>query len=293
MVETTTIVTMGSILATTVIGVVIALIVMVKRFKEKGVLPAFFYGMITFFVAEYTLRLPLLNALSTASGFDKLIKDYYIIYLLLLALITGVFETFARWFALKIFLKGEVTYHKAFSAGFGHGVVGLVTVIGYTMLGNIFTSVLINEGMINEVMLENGETQKSIDAVVDALVNVNVNEYYIQLMQQVFILVTQIGLTLLLAYFILEGKQRFGMMMTLLIHTAINFGIGVITGLSADVLGNKISARAADLLYLIYVAIFVIATSQFIRRAGYKMNRKAEELGFRETKKKAFPKLTK
>lgn len=293
MVETTTIVTMGSILATTIIGVVIALIVMAKRFKEKGILPAFFYGVITFFVAEYTLRLPLLSALSTASGFDTLVNNYYILYLLLLALITGAFETLARWFTLKVFLKGKVTYHKAFSAGFGHGVLGLVTIIGYTMLGNIFTSVLINEGMINEVMLESGETQENIDAVVEALVNVNVNEYYIQLMQQIFVLITQVGLTLLLAYFILEGRQQFGMVMTLLIHTAINFGIGVITGMAGDVLGNKISNMAADLLYLAYVAIFVIATSQFIRRAGHKMNRKAEELGFREGKKTEFPKLTK
>ena len=81
MVDTTTIVTMGSILATSILGVIIALIVMVNRFKEKGVLASFFYGILTFFVAQYTLRLPFLNAFSTVAGFDELVENNYVIYI--------------------------------------------------------------------------------------------------------------------------------------------------------------------------------------------------------------------
>lgn len=293
MVDTATIVTMGSILATSILGVAIALIVMVKRYKEKGVLACFFYGALTFFTAQYTLRLPFLNAISTVSGFEDLVENHYVIYLLFLAFVTAGFELLARWFVLKVFLKGKITYKKAFSAGFGHGAVELLVVIGYTMMGNIFSSVLLNEGMLTKLMLETGETQANIDSVVDALVHVNVNEYYIQLMQQIFVLITQIGLTVLLAYFILQGRQRFGMVVTLLIHTVINFGSGAINGLAGDSLGNVISDITASILYLGYVGIFVIATGQFIRYAAFKMNKRAEELGYRETVKKQFPKFNK
>lgn len=294
MVETTTIVTMGSIVATALIGVIIALIVIAKRFKEKGVLASFFYGLITFFVAEYTLRLPFLNAFSTVSGFDELVDNYYVIYTLFLAVTTAAFELFARWFALKIFLKGQITYGKAFSAGFGHGALELLVIIGYTMMGNIFTSVMINEGVLNKVMLESGETQEKINTVVDSLVNANVNDYYIQLMQQVFLLAIQVGLTMLLAYFILQGKQLFGMVMTLLIHTAVNFGLGIINGFSNGYFQKEIPQLTGDLLYLGYAAIFVIATAQFMRYAGPRINKRAEELGFRKVEeKKQFPKFTK
>lgn len=251
MVSNAVIAAVASIVVISLIGVIIGVIYFVRHFKEKGILRSFFGGLVSFFIVEYLIRMPFLRAFSTVPGFQELQSDYYGVYLLLNSLITSAFSLLASWFTLKIILKGKLSYGKSFMAGFGQGGIAFLTVIEYTMISNFYSLTMINKGIFNKVMIESNISQKKIDEVMDVLTKSSEIDYMLQFVQQVLIMSVQIGLVILLSYFMIKGKQILGVTLYIILHTIIHFGSGMLLTLSNQTLGESMSILLTGLIFLV------------------------------------------
>lgn len=292
MVSEAAITTMCSVLATTVLGVLIGLLVMIKKFKEKGVATGFFFGALGFFVPQILLRLPMLNVISARPGFDSFTSAHYILYSLFLALSTGFFETAGRWFVLRYMMKGQITYHKAFSAGYGHGGIEAMFILGYSLVNNIVAAVLINNGLIEDAMKDTGATQSDIDALVDTVVNTKMSSYYCDLAERVLFLCIQVMLTILLGYLIMKGKEVFGMLVTMFIHTLVNFVPGVVEGIIDGTVGSGISQTTGYVIIFAYLIAVTYVMFRFMEKVRPKMDGIAAQNGFiNAEERKQFPKF--
>lgn len=294
MISEAAITTMCSILATTVLGVLIGLLVMVKKFKEKGVATAFFLGALGFFISQIVLRMPILNVISGRPAFDGFVSSHYILYSFLLALSTGFFEMVGRWFVLRYMMKGRITYHKAFSAGYGHGGVEAMFILGYSLINNIVAAVLINNGLIEDAMKDTGAAQSDIDTLIDTVVNTKMSSYYCDLAERVLFLCIQVMLTVLLGYLIMKGREVFGMLVTMFIHTMVNFVPGVVEGMMDGSVGSGISQTTGYIILFAYLIVVTYAMFRFVEKLKPQMDGVAAQNGFiKAEEKKQFPKFQK
>lgn len=89
-------------------------------------------GMITFFVTQMILRIPLLNYFQGNAQFYVFMLNT-VPYLLLLSITASLFEESGRWIAMK-YIKKPSGFYDALTFGIGHGMIEAILLVMIPML---------------------------------------------------------------------------------------------------------------------------------------------------------------
>ena len=251
--------------------------------KKKEVWIAGVFGAGGFALMQLGIRLPIVNTISAIPAFLSWAENNYIWYCFVLAFTAGLFEVVARYGGAKILyhsksMTKELTFETGVMAGIGHGGIEAAALIGATYINNLLFSVMINSGIWDKFMatIQEAAVQTGDSTIYEAYASVGPlltdTPWYMYLVagyERVLTMAAHTAMTLIVFYFVAHKKGAKGVMIALAIHTALDFFVVLISGLSTDYLGNVISQNTAYMImYAWLTAIAVVAVVVIFKIKG-------------------------
>ena len=247
---------------------VLAVIIYSVKNKRKGVWLAWFIGAAGFFVMQIIIRTPILSVLSLNEGFVEFANKHYIAYVAILAFTAALFELIARVAGASI-LKKKRSYEVAFGAGLGHGGIEAIVIVGMTYINNLLYSAMINTGAFDTMVESTAQmgvdenTLKALWEVKTALIETSAGSFLLAGYERILTMILHVAMTVLVFYFVNKKKSFLGILLCLLIHTAIDFVPGFVQGFiyGADVYGkwgDKISVETAYVIIYGFLTVMAV-----------------------------------
>ena len=267
MVSTSTIIGIVITLFVTLILPFIVAILFLVFGRGKGVWKGLLLGAVGFILLQLVIRIPILNVLSSFSWFVQFAKDYFILYSLLLALTAALFEVIARFGVAKI-LQKKMNYQMALAAGFGHGGIEAVILIGLSYINNLVYSLMINTGAMQETIstLASQEataaSARQLELLVQTILETPSYAFYLAGYERILTVVCHTAMSLLVCYFVYKKKDFIGVALAFSMHFVLDFAVPLLNALSTEYLGSVVSQGVAYLLA--YGLLSVITTGAII-----------------------------
>ncbi len=231
--------------------------VILIKWREKKVVVPLLLGAAGFAVPQLLIRIPIISAISSDNGFQKFVSENYILYSLILAFTAALFELAGRYSVAKILSKNS-SYERGFSAGMGHGAFEALCLIGISYIANLAIMIMINTGTFDsfaQTIAAAGQDAAVITNIQEQLVNTNPIMFILGGYERIPAIIFHIGLSLIVWYYVSKKQDIKGILICLALHTALDFFMVVIQGLSTDYLGNLISENS------IYIIIYATLTA--------------------------------
>ena len=238
MVSSLSIIFMIITLALSVLLPLAFLLILIKG--RKGVFSIWIAGALGFFVSQMIIRIPILQLLGTLPGFQQFAADRTYLYIFLLALTAGLFETAGRLVVLKVGLGKRLSYTTGLAAGAGHGAMESIGLIGLTYVNNLIISLMINTGALSTMIPD----EKLAESVRQALIGTAPDLFLAAGLERIFTMVFHIAMSVLLCYFIMKRQSARGFGLVLFLHFAVDFAISLmqVEGLSTWVVEGAVLA---------------------------------------------------
>ena len=190
--------------------------------SKKEVFRTMAAGAMGFFIAQYVIRLPILNSLLSLST-TRLILDNVWLYAIVLGFSAALFQFILRIVILKWFMSGSQQKHHVISAGFGHGVLEAIFLVAIPHLNSIFLSIMINNNRISELFSDTADPNV-VNQIIEGFVNANSWIFLMSGIERIMVVFIQIAITIL----VFKGLQDRSNRMkhwgkALLIHTSFEF----------------------------------------------------------------------
>lgn len=185
-----------------------------RRWKGAGTAVA--AGALGFYLTQMVIRIPLLSVPAVAEGLGGLYGQSPMVYFLFMAFTAGLFETTGRLFVFRSLLYKRLSYRTGLAAGFGHGAVEALILVGVTYGANLYLSYSINGGapLPEDPALAAGVAQ--LAATPAAL-------FLAAAVERICTVCFHIAASLVLCYMISIGKTLQGFSLCLAAHTALDF----------------------------------------------------------------------
>jgi len=258
-----------TLLITMVFPIVLYIVYGIKN-KGKGVWVAWLMGAAGFFAAQYTFRTPVLALMPGIPGFIEFVEKYYVLYCFILAFTAGLFEMIGRLFVAKL-IGERLTLKKGFAAGMGHGSIESILLIGMTYVNNLIYVVTINTGGFDALVEQAtaaGQDAGSLYEVRDALISTFPGVFYLAGYERVLTLILHIALSLIVCYFVWKNKTKWGLGICLVIHTAVDFIVGLLNGLATEYMGNLVSETVGYVLIYLFMTLVAVGAGYVIYQIG-------------------------
>ncbi|MBR0206809.1 MAG: YhfC family intramembrane metalloprotease [Clostridia bacterium] len=204
------------------------LLLIYYRKKGADILP-FFIGCLVFVMFALILE-PLMHQLVLkVLPVGKTIMGNTLLYALYGGLAAGIFEETGRFLAFKTVLKKQLGNDRnALMYGAGHGGIEAILTVGFTYIGNIVISVLINAGQTDMLMATaTGETAEQLQAVLDSLITTAPWTYLLAIVERALAVTTHICLSVLVFFAVKKPGKGWLFPLAILLHAAFD-GILVI-----------------------------------------------------------------
>lgn len=253
MVSTATIIGIVITLFVTLILPLIVAILFLIWGRGKGVWKGLLLGSAGFVLLQLIIRLPILNILSSFSWFVQFAKNYFILYSFLLALTAALFEVIARFIVAKI-LQKKMNYQMALAAGFGHGGIEAVILIGMSYINNLVYALMVNTGAMQETIhtLASEEataaTAQQLELLVKTILETPSYAFYLAGYERILTVVCHMAMSLLVCYFVYKKKDFIGVALAFSVHFILDFAVPLLNALSTEYLGSVVSQGVSYLL---------------------------------------------
>lgn len=220
---------------------VIVLLVLSRR--RKGAFGVWVAGALGFIIPQLVIRIPVLQAIGAFPAFQSFIKEQPYLYVFLLALTAGLFETTGRWVVLKFVLAKKQSYMTGLVSGAGHGGIEAIVLVGMLYINNLITSLYVNAGQLSRIIPDNPAL---VESVRKSLVDTPPDLFLMAGFERVFTMMFQILLSILLTLFIMKKHAVLGFLTVAFLHFASDFSVGIlqIQGVSSFVIEGVIFAVA-------------------------------------------------
>ena len=224
------------------------LLILIKG--RKGVFSIWIAGALGFFIPQMIIRIPILQFLGTLPGFKEFAENQTYLYIFLLALTAGLFETAGRLVVLKVGLGKRLSFTTGLAAGAGHGAMESIGLIGLTYVNNLIISVMINSGALSSMIPD----EKLAESVRKALTGTAPDLFLAAGLERIFTMVFHIAMSVLLCYFIMKSQSVRGFGLVLFLHFAVDFAISLmqVEGLSTWVIEGAVFVVALLALTLVF-----------------------------------------
>ena len=98
--------------------------------KKRQFIWPFCAGMLTFFISQMVLRVPLMQLLNTQAWYTVFTMAQPVIFSLLIGLSAGVFEEVGRYGTMRLTMRKQQAWQAAIAFGLGHGFIEGILLIG-------------------------------------------------------------------------------------------------------------------------------------------------------------------
>lgn len=173
-------------------GVPLVLLWIIRR-RYQASFKSFFIGMIVFVIATQVLEafchIYFLTKNETTSNW----LANPLLYALYGGLMAGIFEETGRYVSFKWFLKKENRIQESMSYGIGHGGIEAMLIVGTTYVNNLVISILINQGMIEQL----GMTAENEASIITSLTQLSPMIFSLAGYERLVTIIIQIGLSVL------------------------------------------------------------------------------------------------
>ncbi len=245
-----------------------SLIVLGVRNRNQGIISAWLLGAAGFFVMQIVIRIPILNHLSTNTIFTDFATKNYVLYCLILAFTAALSELIGRVVVAKIISK-NMTVSRAMAAGFGHGGIEAIVVIGVMYINNIVYAAMINAGTFDQVVEQTaalGVDTSSLVAVKDALINTSSISFWLAGYERIVTVFLHVGLTMLVCYFMKKNKLVIGCIICLVVHTVVDFMGPLINIITTQYLENVFSQTASYIVMHTVITVLTVGTLIYVKK---------------------------
>ena len=226
------------------------------KFKsKKGLFLTMSAGAMGFFVAQYVVRLPLLNAVLLNENY-AFIFDSFLLYAFILGVSAAFFELLFRIIVLKLFMRGYHQKHHILAAGFGHGIIEAILIVGLSYINNLIVAFYINAGRVQELVSE-GTDPGIVNQLIESLTNANSWVFLVGGIERVLIVAIHMALTVL-AFKGLKSKNRWKFWgLAFVIHAILDFGVVILQLTNVSIVVIEIGILAFAILSFMIIKQFM------------------------------------
>ena len=190
-------------------------------FRDKGRVKALLLGIITFLIFQVFTRIPLLQlVLPNQVWYILFTYEQPLLYLFLLSLSAGLFEEIGRYLIMKKWLS-KGSFMEVFTFGVGHGGIESILIVG---LG---------------VMLSDVSSVDDFSLIMGGV-------------ERVFAMCMHLAFTFLV-YTQISKRQKYGLVLSILAHTFVNFIAVYLMSLGFGILTVEFSLFVMAVIAIIYV----------------------------------------
>jgi len=232
---------------------VLLLVVFAIRNRKQGIVSAWLLGAAGFFVTQILIRLPILTALQSQSWFLSFAQNQLFGYAFSLAFTAGLFELAGRFAVAKI-LRRNLTYRRSLAAGFGHGGIEAMILIGMTYVNNLIYIVMINSGAFDTMITQTaamGVDVAQLDLIRTQLISTSPLLFALAGFERILAMIGHTAMSLVVCYGVSHQKTAPCLLICLCIHTLMDLAAGISLVLPQNI--------AYPIIYTIHTAMAAIS----------------------------------
>lgn len=194
--------------------------------KKTGLFRAMAAGAMAFFVAQYVIRIPIMNRVLVMDQF-AFVFDSPLLYAVILAVTAAFFELVFRILVLRYFIPDTQKKHHILAVGFGHGMIEAILLVALSYINNLIVSFLINSDRVSEIITETTDVNL-VNQMVETLVNTSSWVFLVGGIERVLMIGIHMAITIL-AY---KGLKNTNLRLkywgaAFMIHLALDFSVVV------------------------------------------------------------------
>ncbi|MBR5739985.1 MAG: YhfC family intramembrane metalloprotease [Firmicutes bacterium] len=219
-------VAMTGIIMMLVGGVIIPIAVWIwwiKTHDEK--ISTVLIGAATWFLFAMVLeRLPLYILFNPATDVGSTVTGSVVLYVVIAALLAGIFEETGRLVAFKTVLRKRTNKETGISHGIGHGGFEALFILGITGVQYLLYASMISSGRFQEVIdqaVAQGMDTASIEALPGQLMAITPLTGLMSLLERVFAMVMHTGLSIMVFYAARDSRMKL-YVLAILLHALMD-----------------------------------------------------------------------
>ncbi|WP_024865337.1 YhfC family intramembrane metalloprotease [Butyrivibrio sp. FCS014] len=248
-------------IAVMVLAVVFSILLPVGLFiyyRKKGAdIPPFFIGCAVMLLFAFIIESLVHQVVLNMSPVGEVIINNVALYALYGGLMAGLFEETGRFVAFKTVLKkyrGKDI--NALMYGAGHGGFEVIVVLGITMIGNIYLSVMANTGALS-LLTANApaEAAATLQTQIDALAAIAPATFLLGMIERVSAVIAHLSFSVLVWFAVKKGKTIL-YPVAILLHALLDF---------ATVMIYRSEMAHAEIVTEIVIFIIVVIFAVFAR----------------------------
>lgn len=135
------------------------LIMITLRIKTKCKVSPFFLGICSYLLFAMFLEALFTGLVNRFTG--GAMRENIVMFAIFGGLAAVCFEEFGRYFVMKFLMKDHLTKQNSLMYGVGHGAAESIILVGIVYISNIFVSHLINEGALQDTLLQMDEAMRA------------------------------------------------------------------------------------------------------------------------------------
>ena len=199
--------------------------------RKMRVTAAVLSGSLGFIIPQMFIRIPILQVLAQNQAWALFCEGNALLSCAIYASTAALFETAGRVLVLRGLLHKSLSFNTALGAGLGHGGAESIGLIGFTYIGNIVLSFMINSGAL--------EAAPELDQAINALVETEAGLFLLAGFERVFTLAFHMALTVLLCLFVMRKQLFAGALLVFAMHFSVDFFIPLLLLKGLDIWASE------------------------------------------------------
>lgn len=222
------------------------------RIKKKANILPFFIGCGIFILFALVLESIFHQLVLVKSGsFGKTITDNIWLYALYGGIAAGLFEETGRFISFRFLLNKKQKPSNALMYGAGHGGIEAIILVGFTYIGNLIVSFMINAGNVSTLFNGSSNTNSIIESILP-LTTISPFVFLMGGIERLIAITLHICLSVFVYKAVTEVGKKFYYVIAILIHTFVNF--------LAIIISNFYNIYVTELVLVIFIIVIVIIT---------------------------------
>lgn len=213
-----------------VCGFAIPVLLLIYYRKKGADIPPFFIGCAVFFIFALVIESLFHQVILMKLPVGQTIQNNIWLLAIYGGLMAGLFEETGRFVAFKTVMKRYRDKDvNGLMYGAGHGGFEALVVLGLTMIGNIYLSILADTGAAS-VLMSNApaEYAAALQSQIDAIASVAPPVFLLGIVERIFAVTLHMSLTVLVWFAVKKGKTIL-YPVAILVHALFDFTAVIIS----------------------------------------------------------------
>ncbi len=258
------------ILAAAGILVPFIVIFLAARKKETGLFGSLGLGVLAYFWSQFLLPLPILFILTKYTGFMTIYNNdkYYVVYLLITAVLLSVLSALARLWCVWLMNKRTPSLYRAACSGLGFAAIQVMSIIGSYVTYIKYANTINKPDGVSKLTeylksLNANAADADIDKIIQPITSAGVADVLFEGINIIFVIIIEIAFVTLIYEGIIRNKKWLAAAICAGINVVFSFLTMLFSELSGDELG-LVSKGTATLIYNIFMLVCGLFAAWFV-----------------------------